>query len=124
MSENTFPFKIYTIPEHLRIEDAQFGIMANVEADPALEGYFYLFEKYGFGGSGLSWEEHIHTILEEEAPALLDQIHGFSTPACLLFYADSEEAVRQFMQHIVPIFADLGKLNKYFSQTDSSDFFE
>ncbi|SHJ51965.1 hypothetical protein SAMN02745146_3328 [Hymenobacter daecheongensis DSM 21074] len=122
--ENTFPFKIYPIPEHLRVDDALFGITANVESAPALEGYFYLFEKYGFGGGGPSWEEHISTILEEEAPELLDHLTGYSTAARLLFYADSEATVRAFMRVILPIFADLGKLNKYFSQTDSSDFFE
>jgi hypothetical protein len=95
-----------------------------VEADPALEGYFYLFEKYGFGGGGLSWEEHISTILEEESPQLLDHLLGSSTPARLLFYADSEATVQAFLRLIGPIFADLGSLNKYFSQTDSSDFFE
>ncbi|TGE13927.1 hypothetical protein [Hymenobacter elongatus] len=122
--ENTFPFKIYPIPEHLRIDDAQFGITANVESDPELEGHFYLFENYGFGGSGQSWEEHITTILEEEQPDLLEHITGYSTAARLLFYADSQEAVNDFMRLIGPIFADLGSLNKYFSQTDSSDFFE
>ncbi|GAA4009014.1 hypothetical protein GCM10022408_21460 [Hymenobacter fastidiosus] len=122
--ESTFPFQIIPLPEHLRVDDALFGITANVEADPALEGYFYLFEKYGFGGSGQSWEEHISTILEEERPDLLDHLTGYSTPARLIFYADSEEAVDDFMRVIVPVFADLGSLNKYFSQTDSSDFFE
>jgi len=122
--ENTFPFKVLPIPEHLRVEDAQFGITANVEADPALEGYFYLFERYGFGGGGPSWQEHILTILEEEEPALLEHLQGYSTPARLLLYADSEATVRGVLRRIGPIFADLGALNKYFSQTDSSDFFE
>ncbi|GAA3944672.1 hypothetical protein [Hymenobacter algoricola] len=122
--ENTFPFKIVPLPERLRVDDALFGITANVEADPALEGYFYLFESYGFGGGGPSWEEHINTILEEEAPALLEELHGYSTPAHLIFYADSQAAVDGFLRLIGPIFADLGSLNKYFSQTDSSDFFE
>ncbi|MCB2377121.1 hypothetical protein LGH70_05980 [Hymenobacter sp. BT635] len=121
--ESTFPFKIFSIPPEMRVEDAQFGITADVEADPALEGYFYLFEKYGFGGGGPSWEEHISTILEEEAPELLEHLQDFSTDARLLLYADSEATVREFMRIILPIFADLGRLNKYFSQTDSSDFF-
>jgi hypothetical protein len=122
--ENTFPFQIVALPEHLRVEDAQFGITANVEADPALEGYFYLFEKYGFGGGGLSWQEHISTILEEEAPALLDHLQGFSTPARLIYYAESADTVREFLRRVQPIFADLGRLNQYFSQADPSDFFE
>lgn len=121
--QTTFPFKIFALPAEMRVEDFQFGITANVEADPALEGYFYLFEKYGFGGGGTSWEEHILTILEEEAPDLLEHVEGFSTEANLLLYADSETMVREFMRIIQPIFADLGSLNNYFSQTDSSDFF-
>ncbi|MCC2546238.1 hypothetical protein LJY25_07260 [Hymenobacter sp. BT175] len=122
--DNTFPFQIFELPEHLRTDEARYGITANVEADPVLEPYFYLFERYGFGGGGPSWEEHISTILEEEAPDLLDHLTGASTPARLLFYADSEATVQAFLRHIGPIFADLGTLNKYFSQTDSSDFFE
>ncbi|UOQ71059.1 hypothetical protein [Hymenobacter cellulosilyticus] len=121
--QTTFPFTIFALPPEMRVDDAQFGIMADVEADPALEGYFYLFEKYGFGGGGPSWEEHILTILEEEAPELLEHIEGYSTDARLLLYADSEQTVRAFMRVIQPIFVDLGSLNKYFSQTDSSDFF-
>ncbi|MBC6989835.1 hypothetical protein [Hymenobacter sp. BT491] len=122
--ENTFPFKVYRLPEHLRTEEFLWGITADVEADAALEGYFYLFEKYGFGGSGLSWEEHITTMLEEEAPELLDHVSGYSTAARLLFLADDEKTVQHFLRIVGPVFADLGTLNKYFSQTDSSDFFE
>lgn len=121
--QNTFPFQIIELPEHLRIDDARFGITANVESDPALEGYFYLFEKYGFGGGGPSWEEHISTILEEEAPELLEHIQDYSTDARLLLYADSQATVQAVLAILLPIFSDLGRLNKYFSQTDSSDFF-
>ncbi|WP_135461673.1 hypothetical protein [Hymenobacter aquaticus] len=119
----TFPFKIFALPAAMRVEDFQFGITADVEVDPALEGHFYLFEKHGYGGGGTSWEEHILTILEEAAPDLLEHVEGFSTEANLLFYADSEAAVREFMARIQPIFADLGSLSKYLGQTDPSDFF-
>ena len=120
----TFPFQILPLPAHLRTEQAQFAVTAPVEAEPALEGYFYLFEKYGFSGSGLSWEEHLLTIVEEASPALLDHLTAASTPARLLLYTDSEAATQQLLRLIGPIFADLGRLNAYFSQTDPSDFFE
>lgn len=121
--QTTFPFKIFALPADMRVEDYQFGITANVEADPALEGHFYLFEKHGYGGGGTSWEEHIMTILEEEAPDLLEHVEGFSTEANLLLYADSEAAVREVVRLVQPIFADLGSLSKYLGQTDPSDFF-
>ena len=41
-----------------------------------------------------------------------------------LVYADSLYAVRQFMHWVLPYFGDLGKLKKYLSQADPSDFFE
>lgn len=107
---------------------------ANAGADPArqfvivaevggLDDYYKLFEDYGYGGDGSSWREHIETIIEEYQPGLLDHLEFDEEADTFLAYADSPAAVRQFMDWVLPYFGDLGKLKKYLSQTDPSDFF-
>ena len=115
----TFPFKVAAAKAATN-PARQFVILAEVDG---LDDYYQLFEDYGYGGSGLSWREHIETIIEEFQPALLDHLEFEEAADAFLVYADSLAAVRQFMACILPHFGDLGKLRKYFSQTDPGDFF-
>jgi hypothetical protein len=117
---STFPFKVAAAraggnPAH------QFVIFAEIDA---LDDYLNVFEDYGYGGDGSSWREHIETIIEEYQPGLLDQLEFDEQEDVFLVYADSLYAVRQFMHWVLPYFGDLGKLKKYLSQADPSDFFE
>ena len=117
---STFPFKVAAAkagsdPAH------QFVILAEVDA---LDDYLKVFEDYGYGGDGSSWREHIETIIEEYQPGLLDQLEFDEQEDAFLVYADSLPAVQQFMHWVLPYFGDLGKLKKYLSQADPSDFFE
>jgi hypothetical protein len=116
----TFPFRVAAAKAPAD-DPRQFAIIAPVGE---LEGYYNLFEDFGYGGNGPSWREHIETILEEHQPELLDHLEFDEEGETFLAYADSLDAVRQFMGCILPYFGDLEKLKKYLSQTDSSDFFE
>ena len=107
---STYPFKIAA---------------AKAPADTTrLDDYYQVFENHGYGGNGPSWREHIETIIEEFQPDLLDHLEFDEEAEAFLAYADSLAAVRQFMACVLPHFSDLGKLNKYLSQTDPGDFFE
>ena len=99
----------------------QFLILARVEE---LEDYAQVFENYGYGSTGTAWREHLETIIEEFNPDLLDHLEFAEDQTTFLAYADSADAVRQFMACALPYFGDLGKLKKYLSETDPSDFFE
>jgi len=117
---STFPFKVAAArgtdnPAH------QFVILAEVGN---MDEYLNLFEDHGYGGTGLAWREHIETIIEEYDPALLDNLEFDETENVFLAYADSLDAVRQFMNWVLPYFGNVGKLKKYLSQTDPSDFFK
>ena len=116
---STFPFKIAaaSVPAD---PARQFVIIAEVGE---LDDYFQLFEDFGYGGDGLSWREHIETIIEEYEPELLDHLEFEEVGETFLAYADGPDAVRQFMHYVLPYFGDLGKLKKYLSQADPSDFF-
>ena len=116
---STYPFKI--APAKTTADPArQFVIVAEVGE---LDDYLQLFENYGYGGDGLSWREHIETIIEEYEPELLDHLEFEEMDETFLAYADGPDAVRQFMHYVLPYFGDLGKLKQYFSQADPSDFF-
>jgi hypothetical protein len=115
----TFPFKV-AAAKSTTDPARQFLILAEVGD---MEDYLNVFEDYGYGGDGLSWREHIETIIEEYQPSLLDQLEFDEDPDNFLVYADSADAVRQFMHWVLPYFGDLGKLKKYLSQTDPGDFF-
>ncbi|MBC8085394.1 MAG: hypothetical protein H7Z21_19520 [Hymenobacter sp.] len=118
--KNTFPFTVTDV-RHLAIPGRYYRVLADLAE---LDDYYALFEKYGFSGSGSSWVEHITTIVEEFQPALLDHLEFDEEDETFLVYADSEAAATQFLDLVQPIFADLGTLNKYFSQVDPADFFE
>lgn len=116
---STFPFKV-AAAKAAADPARQFIILAEVGG---MDDYFQLFEDYGYGGDGSSWREHIETIIEEYQPGLLDHLEFDEDSETFLVYADSPDAVRQFMDWVLPYFGDLGKLKKYFIQTDPGDFF-
>jgi hypothetical protein len=116
---STYPFKIAAAKAPAD-PARQFIILADVSG---LDDYFKLFEDYGYGGDGPSWREHIETIIEEFQPDLLDNLEFEEDHETFVAYADSPDAVRQFMHWVLPYFGDLGKLKKYLSQTDPGDFF-
>ena len=115
----TFPFKV-AAAKAAADPARQFIILAEVNG---LDDYFKVFEDYGYGGNGQSWREHVETIIEEYQPELLDHLEFEEDDDTFLAYADGPDAVRQFMACVLPYFSDLGKLKKYFSQTDPDDFF-
>lgn len=115
----TYPFRIATAKAPTEAT-RQYAIVAELSA---LEAYTNLFEDYGYGGDGLSWREHIETIIEEYQPGLLDHLEFAEENDAFLAYADSPTTVHQFMHWVLPYFGDLGKLRKYLSQADPSDFF-
>jgi len=117
---NTYPFVLTHMGDHATPE-RQYAVLANVAG---LDDYYTLFERYGFGGDGDSWAEHIETIVEEHQAALLDHLELEATRDRFLVYADSQAAAEQLLALILPIFSDLGSLNKYLAQTDPDDFFE
>ena len=114
-----FPFKVAAAKAGAD-PARQYVILAEVDG---LDDYYKLFEDYGYGGDGSSWREHIETMIEEYQPSLLDHLEFDEDADVFLAYADSPAAVRQFMDWVLPYFGDLGKLKKYLSQTDPSDFF-
>jgi Immunity protein 51 len=89
-----------------------------------MDDYYNVFEKYGFSGSGASWAEHIETILEEHAPALLEHVELAGQGEIFLAFTDGPGATEQFLALVQPIFGDLASLNNYLSQADPDDFFE
>ncbi len=115
----TFPFKVAAAKATAE-PTRQFLILAEVGSH---DDYYQVFEDYGYGGTGLSWREHIETIIEEFEPDLLDHLEFEEDEETFLAYADSPAAVRQFMACVLPYFSDLGKIKKYLSQTDPGDFF-
>lgn len=117
---STYPFKV-AAAKSAADPTRQFAIVADVGE---LDDYFQLFENHGYGGNGPSWREHIETIIEEFHSSLLDHLTFDAVEEAFLAYADSPDAVRQFMACVLPYFGDLGKLKKYLSQTDPGDFFE
>jgi hypothetical protein len=118
---DTFPFQVMALPDALLTPERQFGILADVGG---LEHYYALFEKYGYGGTGASWVEHIQTIIEEFQPELLDHLEFEEGGEAFFAYADSQPAVEQFLALLLPIFGSLPSLQKYLSQADPEDFFE
>ena len=116
----TYPFQVTDLADKAE-PGRQERILVNLTN---LEDYYNVFEKYGFSGSGASWAEHIETILEEHAPALLDHVELAGQGDIFLAFTDGPAASEQFLALIQPIFGDLGSLNKYLSQADPGDFFE
>ncbi|WP_375417803.1 hypothetical protein [uncultured Hymenobacter sp.] len=118
---DSFPFRVVALPAALRTAERQVGILADVAG---LEDHYALFEKYGFGGTGASWVEHIETIIEELEPELLDHLEFAEQGGAFFTFADGELAVSRFLRLVLPIFGTLPSLQKYLSQADPEDFFE
>jgi Immunity protein 51 len=116
----TYPFHVTDLAEQAE-RGRQERILVNLSK---LEEYYTVFEKYGFSGSGASWAEHIETILEEHAPALLDHIELAGQGDIFLAFTDGPAATEQFLALVQPIFGDLGSLSNYLLQADPDDFFE
>ncbi|MGI4870247.1 MAG: Imm51 family immunity protein [Janthinobacterium lividum] len=119
MSSSTLPFKV-AAAKAVADPARQFMLFAQASE---LDGYLKVFEDYGYSGNGHSWREHLETIIEEFAPELLDHLEFAEDDDNFVAYADSPDAVRQFMACALPYFGDLGKLNKYLGQTDPGNFF-
>lgn len=120
--ENPYPFKIDKVePYEPEAAKRRFSIQAQV--GEAL-GYFELFEKYGFGGNGPSWVEHIQAILAEKAPDLEDHLEFDEEADTFLVYADSKETVNRFMYVIHPVFSSKENLKQYLSHADPDNFSE
>ena len=117
---NTYPFLVADLQDQAT-PGRQYRLLVNLSD---MDDYYAVFERHGFSGSGASWAEHIETILEEHAPALLDHVELAGEGEIFLAYTDGPAAAEQFLHLVQPIFADLGSLNRYLSQTDPDDFFE
>lgn len=117
---STYPFHV-AAAKSAADPARQFLILARLGE---LEDYAIVFEGFGYSGNGLSWREHLETILEEFQPELLDHLEFAEDAHNFLAYADGPDAVRGFMGCVLPYFGDLGKLKKYLTQTDPGDFFE
>jgi len=115
----TYPFRIATAKAPAD-PARQYAIVAELWQ---LDAYTNLFEDYGYGGDGLSWREHVETIIEEYHPGLLDHLEFAERDDAFVAYADSLTTIHHFMHWVLPYFGDLGKLRKYLSQADPSDFF-
>lgn len=120
--ENQFPFDVTRVtPVELEAENRLFCIQASVGE---IEGYYQLFDDYGFGGNGPSWVEHIIAILDDKDPQVLEHLEFDEEGDTFLVYADSEEMVNRFMKVVHPVFADKKSLKKYLSKADPDNFSE
>ncbi|GAB3852721.1 hypothetical protein GCM10028822_20750 [Hymenobacter terrigena] len=120
--ENPFPFDVTKVtPVELEEENRRYCIQAPVGE---IDGYYELFEEYGFGGNGPSWVEHISAILDEKDPQVLDHLEFDEEGDTFLVYADSEEIVNRFMKAVHPVFANKKSLKKYLSKADPDNFSE
>ena len=117
--ESTFPFQVAAAPASV-LPEYPLLVFADVSG---LEEYYVLFQNHGFGGTAASWVEHIETIIEEHAPALLNEVEFAEGGHTFIAYASGQAAVDQFLACVLPYFGSLPKLQKYLSQTDPDDFF-
>jgi hypothetical protein len=119
---STFPFDVSKEEDvDARMANRQYRIQCPVGE---IDGYYELFEEYGFGGNGPSWVEHISAILDEKDPKVLDHLEFDEEGDTFLAYADSEEIVNRFMKAVRPVFADKKSLKKYLSKADPDNFSE
>ena len=119
---NSFPFDVTKVtPVEPEAENRRYCIQAPVGQ---IDGYYKLFEEYGFGGNGPSWVEHISAILEGKDSQVLDHLEFDEEGDTFLVYADSEETVNRFMKAVHPIFANKKSLKEYLSHADPDNFSE
>ncbi|MBJ6109175.1 hypothetical protein JAO73_09145 [Hymenobacter sp. BT523] len=116
---DTFPFQLATAPPPISPE-YEMVIFANVGG---LEEYYRLFQHFGYGGTPASWAEHLETIVEEHAPALLNELELTESGTAFVAYASNAAIADEFLACVLPYFGSLPKLQKYLSQTDPDDFF-
>ncbi|RTQ51403.1 hypothetical protein EJV47_06250 [Hymenobacter gummosus] len=85
-----------------------------------LPAYYELFERYGYGGNGPCWAEHIRYLLAQQAPELLTSQHLFFNEEGDTFYvhADTQATVARFMQVVRPVFGSPAALERYLKQAD------
>ena len=118
---DTFPFQVHREEDiHLRVPNRAFSILVNAGSYE----YGDIFERYGYGGNGPSWGEHVQAIIAAHDPELLNHLEQDEEGDTYLVYADSQAAVDRFLKLTVPIFSDPVKLDAHFSQTDPEEFFE
>jgi len=119
---STFPFDVSKEEDvDARMANRQYRIQCPVGE---IDGYYELFEQYGFGGNGPSWVEHVSAILDEKDPKVLDHLEFDEEGDTFLVYTDSEEIVHRFMKAVRPVFADKKSLKKYLSKADPDNFSE
>ena len=120
--DNPFPFDATkVVPVEPGAENRCYCIQAPVGE---IEGYYELFEEYGFGGNGPCWVEHISAILDEKDPQVLDHLEFDEEGDTFLVYADSEEIVNRFMKVVHPVFINKKSLKRYLSKADPDNFSE
>ena len=116
---DTFPFQLSPAPPPISPE-YEVLLFADVGG---LEDYYRLFQHFGFGGTPASWVEHLETIVEEHAPALLNEMEFTESGTAFVAYASNAAIADQFLACVLPYFGSLPKLQKYLSQADPDDFF-
>lgn len=109
-SMNPYPFQIS--------DDGQYTIIAAIESEELYNKYYPLFEKYGYEGNGYCWEGHIIQILEKNDSELLEHIEFDPEAGGFYAYADSKEAMEDFIRILSPIFSDINKLEEYIKSAD------
>ncbi|MDQ2771588.1 MAG: immunity 51 family protein [Bacteroidota bacterium] len=118
MADN-FPFQLSPAPPPISPE-YEMLVFADVGG---LEEYYALFLHYGYGGTPACWAEHLETIVEEHAPALLDELEFTENGPTFVAYASNAAIAEQFLACVLPYFGTLALLRKYLSQADPDDFF-
>jgi Immunity protein 51 len=123
-SANTYPFEVEQVaPDSRWAPRYQFTIAAGTNR---LTDYYDLFERYGYGGNGASWAEHIRYLLNQQQPDLLTRQHLFFNEEGDAFYVhvDNEHTLARFMQVVRPVFGSRAELQRYLKQADPEEFSE
>lgn len=121
---DTYPFKVQpAAADSPWAPRYRFVIMADVAR---LMDYYELFERYGYGGNGPCWTEHIRYLLAQQAPDLLAGKHLFFNEEGDTFYvhADTKTTVTRFMQVVRPVFGSPATLEQHLKQADPDQFIE
>ena len=115
----TYPFQLSPAPPPISPE-YEMVVFADVGG---LEEYYALFLHYGYGGTPACWAEHLETIVEEHAPALLDELEFTESGTSFVAYASNAAIATQFIACVRPYFGSLPQLRKYLELADPGDFF-
>src|SRR6476620_1992738 len=98
---STYPFFVSLSPSPDLLSHRVYQIQAAL-GNPALEQYLDVFEEYGFGGNGPSWEEHVAFLLAAEHPDLLERLEFDCEGDTFLVYADSQAVAERFLAVVCP----------------------